>query len=123
VRHGGAAKQRIWLGPGRYFCGCERRIAHADAYGDGDCNSNRRCYSDTNCNRRRNRDTNCNRDSNGDCNSLAVADSNGYINRETYSYSEACAIGTASAHTSTASLEIFAGNRLSAWHVVAVRSG
>jgi hypothetical protein len=115
VRHGWAAKQRIWLGPGRYFCGCERRIAHADAYGDRNCNSNRRCDSDTNCNR--------DRDSNGDCNSLAFADSNGYINRETYSYSEACAIGTASAHASASAVEIFAGNRLSAWHVVALRSG
>jgi hypothetical protein len=58
VRHGGAAKQRIWLGPGRYFCGGGRRIAntntdsngHFDAYSDTDCNGDGDCNSDTNSN-------------------------------------------------------------------------
>jgi hypothetical protein len=51
------------LGPGRYFCGCERRIAHADAnaYGDGDCDCNG--YIDGSCER------NAYRDCDGDCNS------------------------------------------------------
>jgi len=33
VRHGGTAEQRLWLGPSRHFCGCERWIAnpHTDS--------------------------------------------------------------------------------------------
>jgi hypothetical protein len=59
VRRRRAAKQRVWLGPGRYFCGCERWIAHANAYSD--CNSNG--YIDGSCER------NAYRDCDGDCNS------------------------------------------------------
>ena len=43
MRHSGPAKQRVWLGPGRYICGCEWRITHANAYSysysDGDSHS------------------------------------------------------------------------------------
>jgi hypothetical protein len=40
VRRRGATKQRIWMGPGGYFCGCERRIANSDAYSYADGNGN-----------------------------------------------------------------------------------
>jgi hypothetical protein len=96
VRHRRAAKQRLWLGPGRYFCGCEWRIAHADAYGDGDCNSNRCCDSDTNSNRRRNRDANCNghRDSDGN------GDRDSYSECKSDTYGQACSHSEASSHAS-----------------------
>jgi hypothetical protein len=97
-----AAKQRIWLGPDRYFSGCDRRIAHADA----DCNSNRGCDSDTNCNGDSDSgcvsDTKCNGNSDSHCNRCWDSDTNrnGDIHGTTYSYSKTCAIGKASAHTS-----------------------
>jgi hypothetical protein len=55
VRHRRSAKQRLWLGPGRYLCGCERRIANTDAYCDTDghrncnphCNSNSNSYGNS----------------------------------------------------------------------------
>src|SRR5213075_2269814 len=66
------------------------RIAHANAFSDG--HRNRGCVSDANCNG--NSDSHCNRCWDSDTNR------NADIHGTTYSYSETCAIGTASAHTS-----------------------
>jgi hypothetical protein len=64
VRRRRPAKQRLWLGPGRYFGGCERRIAdtdtnrylnsdadgnsdrHSNANGNPSSKSKSKCYSD-----------------------------------------------------------------------------
>jgi hypothetical protein len=67
VRRRRAAKQRIWLGPGGYFCGCERRIAHANAYSDASCKPN--AYRDSN----------------------AYCDCYCYSNSNPYSYCDTCA--------------------------------
>ena len=45
VRHSRPAKQRVWMGPGRYICGCERRITHANAYSDSYSHSYGNSYS------------------------------------------------------------------------------
>ena len=58
MRHGGSAKQCIWLGPSGYFCGCEQRIAntdcdsngHGESNSDSDRNSDGEPISDTNTN-------------------------------------------------------------------------
>jgi hypothetical protein len=39
LRRGGAAKQRLWLGPGRYPCCGARYNANPYADGNGDCNA------------------------------------------------------------------------------------
>jgi hypothetical protein len=58
VRRRRPAKQRIWLGPDRYFGRCERRIAHtytnrylnSDADGNSDRDSNSDRHSNANGN-------------------------------------------------------------------------
>jgi len=60
MRHGRAAKQRLWLGAIGHFCGCQRRLTKPDS------NSNR--------------DSNCHRNTNSDCN----CDSNTYANANSY---------------------------------------
>jgi len=47
VRHCRAPKQRIWLGPDRYFCGCKRWIANTDTDGNayGHCNVDGHAYT------------------------------------------------------------------------------
>jgi len=55
-------KQRVWMGPGRYICGCERRITHTNAYSHRDGYSYRYSY--------------CHFDGNGHSNSYSYA--NGY---------------------------------------------
>jgi hypothetical protein len=47
VRHGGAAKQCLWLGPSRYFCGCERRIANTDTYSESNPHIDAYCHTNT----------------------------------------------------------------------------
>ena len=49
MRHRRAAKQCIWLGPDRYSCSCNRRIANTDTDGNVDSNSNAYRDSDGNC--------------------------------------------------------------------------
>ena len=104
MRHGGAAKQRIWLGPGRYFCGCERRIAHADAYGDR--NSNRRCDRDTNSNCRCDSDTNTNSHSDSNTNSYAYSYCHSYsdFDAESDAHTKIWAIGEASSDSGASSI-------------------
>ena len=79
VWHCGTAKQRLWLGPGRYSGCCPRRITHA--YADGDSNGNTDAHSNSDC----------------DC----YANSDGHSH--SYSYSNArtqdCADTEASSHT------------------------
>ena len=41
--HRGSPKQRIWMGPGRHTCGCDRRIPFANTY------SYCYCYSHSDC--------------------------------------------------------------------------
>jgi hypothetical protein len=115
VRHRRPAKQRIWLGPGRYFCGCKQRIAHADAItanaysdcnGDGNCNG----YIDGSCERNAYRDCDCNRNCNSDLHTQTNADSAARANNE------------ASPDASAPAVEAFAGNRRSACHPAGSRS-
>lgn len=49
--HSGSTKQRVWLGPGRYPCGCERRIADTNAYSYADGNSDTNGNGDADSNR------------------------------------------------------------------------
>jgi hypothetical protein len=86
VRRRRAAEQRIWVGPDRYFCGCEQRIAHTNAYGDGDCNSNRGCDSDTNRN----------------CNGYSYS----YSHSDAYTYRQAPSNSEASSDIATSPVEI-----------------
>jgi hypothetical protein len=120
VRHGGPAKQRLWLGPGRYRGGCRDAVtnrdpyshansnryafcmragnANADGNGESDCN----CHSYCNCDCYANGDGNCNSDcysnsdSNGNTdtysNAQTDADAEVFVNAEGSSYSAAEAI-------------------------------
>ena len=93
VRHSRPPKQRVWMGPGRYICGCERRITHANTYSDS--------YSDTNGNSDANSNSNAHRYSDGH--------SYSYSNAQTHAHAQVCADTEASSHTAAATLEIFAG--------------
>ena len=73
MRHGRAAKQRLWLGAIGHFCGCQRRLAKPDS------NSNR----DSNCHRNTNSDGDCN------CDSNTYANANSYTNRNAKHYAQA----------------------------------
>jgi hypothetical protein len=107
------------MGPGRYICGCDRRITHANAYSGSD--SNTYCYSHSYAN------SNCDAhsDSNGhsycyshghsDGNSKPLSNRNSHIdaideryadsysywhrNTETYSYSKSSSVRSASSDT------------------------
>ena len=89
MRHSRSAEQRLWLGPGRYLCGCERRIANTNAYSHADGNS------DTNGNG--NADSNPNREPH--CNSIG----NGYA--ATDDNAQVGAIGKAAPHASAQALD------------------
>ena len=65
MRHGRAAKQRLWLGAIGHFCGCQRRLTKPDS------NSNRDCH----CHRNTNSHGDCN------CDSNTYANANSYTNR------------------------------------------
>jgi hypothetical protein len=92
VRHSRSTKQRVWLGPGRYLCGCERRIANTNAYSHSDGNS------DTNGNG--NADSNPNREPH--CNSIG----NGYA--ATDANTQVGPIGKAASHSSAETVTVFA---------------
>ena len=83
MRHGGSAKQRIWLGPSRYFCGCGRRIANTDTDSKSKCNT----YSDGNSDRDSCRNTDAYSNSDGDRNS--DTNTNAYSYCHPYSYFDA----------------------------------
>ena len=90
MRHGGAAKQRIWLGPSRYFCGGKRRITNTDA----DCNSNRRCDRDTNSN------------------AHSYSHPYSYFDAQSDAHAKTWAIGEASSDSGASSIEVFAQNEI-----------
>jgi hypothetical protein len=88
VRHRRSTKQRVWLGPGGYFCGCQRRISNSDS----DC------------------------DGNSDCNTYS--DAHRYSDGHSYSYSQAhaqvCADTEASSHTAAQTIAVFAKANIAA---------
>ena len=53
MRHGRAAKQRLWLGAIGHFCGCQRRLTKPDSNSnrDSNCHRNTNSHGDCNCNR------------------------------------------------------------------------
>jgi hypothetical protein len=103
MRRGRDAKQRVWLGPGRYRGCCRNAAAHstasfpnadticnsvraygntnananayADSYGDGDSNAQCDSYSDSYCDCNANTERNAKRHTDSDtyCNSQRVA--------------------------------------------------
>jgi hypothetical protein len=65
VRNCRSTKQRVWLGPGRYLCGCERRIANTNAYGYADGNSDTNGNGNGDADGNPNREPHCNSIGNG----------------------------------------------------------
>ena len=96
MRHGGAAKQCVWLGPGRYRGRCRDAVTNPepDSYTD----SNRYTF----CMRAgvTNTHGNCDRDSHSNCYCHANSDSygNGYTDADVDTYAEACSNTKASAN-------------------------
>jgi hypothetical protein len=110
VRHGGPAKQRLWLGPGRYRGGCRDAVtnrdpdsdansnryafcmragnANPDANGESDCNCHSYCNCDCYANGDGNSDAYTDSYANGDSNSDAYTDSyaNSYSHTHSYAY-------------------------------------
>ena len=82
MRHRRSTKQRVWLGPGGYFCGCERRIANSDSDRDG------------------NSDTNTHRDSD--------RHSHSYSNAQTHAHAQVWADTEASFDTAAQTVTVFA---------------
>jgi len=74
MRHGRAAKQRLWLGAIGHFCGCQRRLAKPDSNSNRDSN----CHRNTNSDAYGYTDGNSNGYSDGDC------DRNANGNTDTY---------------------------------------
>ena len=72
VRHRGPTKQRVWMGPGRYLCRCERRITHANAYSYCDSNGYRHCNGNSHS------DSNSNSNGNGNSYSYSNGDSDSH---------------------------------------------
>ena len=109
MRHSRPPKQRLWLGPGRYICGCERRITHANAYsysdcyshGDSDTHSN--SYGDGNSNR----DAHSNRNRYIDAKRESYSYSYWHSHTETYTYSKSSPVRSASPHTAAETVAIF----------------
>jgi hypothetical protein len=83
-------KQRVWLGPDRYICGCERRITHANAYSDSNSYSygygHGYCYSD--------------------------GHSYSYSNAKADAHAEICTNSETSSHTAAETVGIFAGAKI-----------
>jgi len=73
MRHGRAAKQRLWLGAIGHFCGCQRRLTKPDSNSNRDCNCHRNTNSDGDCN----------------CDSNTYANANSYTNRNSKHYAQA----------------------------------
>jgi len=103
VRHCGAAKQRVWLGAGRYRGGCRDAVANCDA--DSHANTNR----DPSCVRADDADTYGHADGNSNSDGNSYSDGNGYTDADVDTYTEACSNTEASAHAATSTVEIFAG--------------
>ena len=113
MRHGRPAKQRLWLGPGRYRRRCRDAVTNpvADSYANsnsytfcmqrGDGNANTYGHSDSNCN--------CNYYANSDSHSHC----NGYANSYADTYAEACSFTKASSYAAASPVEIFAGANIS----------
>ena len=76
MRRPNTSKQRVWLGPGGYFCGCERRIANSDSERDG--NSDTNTYSNAH--------------------GYSDGHSYSYSNAQTDAHAEICANSEASSH-------------------------
>ena len=85
------------MGPGRYICGCERRITHANAYSD--------CYSNSNSNG----DSDSDGNSNSDAYRYSDRHSYSYSNAQTHAYSENCGNTEASSHPSAETVGTLAG--------------
>ena len=54
MRHGRAAKQRLWLGAIGHFCGCQRRLTKPDSNSNRDCH----CHGYGDCHRNSYRNSN-----------------------------------------------------------------
>jgi len=91
MRHRGSAKQRVWLGPGRYLCGCERRVANA--YTNPDSNGNTYSYGHSNCY----------------ANSYSYTDTNANFDAETHADTEVSANAKGSSYAAASPVEIFGG--------------
>jgi hypothetical protein len=120
VRRRRAAKQRVWLGPGRYFCGCEWRIAHANTDSDSDSNGYSRSNGivaafEPNANANSDADCHCNSDSDAYWDSNAHSDSNCDfdLHAQTNADSAARANNEASPDTSASSLAARVSGRYS----------
>jgi hypothetical protein len=81
VRLGRSTKQRIWLGPRGYLCGCQRRVANAHTYANGLTKSN----------------TNGNGDA--DSNPNGYIDANREPDAHSHNYTETSSFRSASSHT------------------------
>ena len=102
MRNGGSAKQRIWLGPSRYFCGCEQRVANTNTDSNGYLNAN----SDANSNG----DGNCNSDTN--VNAYSYCHSYTYFHAQSDAHAKIWPIGEASSDSGASSIEVFATTKI-----------
>ena len=94
MRHGGAAKQCVWLGPGRYRGRCRDAVTNPepDSYTD----SNRYTF----CMRAgvTNTHGNCDRDSHSYSYRYCYSYGNGYTDADVDTYTEACSNTETSSH-------------------------
>jgi hypothetical protein len=102
VRHGGAAKQCLWLGPSRYFCGRKRRIANTDTDSNGQLDAN----SDADCNSDRDGNSNTNSNAYGYCHAYS------YFDAESDPHAKIRPVGQASSDSGASSIEVFAGTKI-----------
>jgi hypothetical protein len=111
VRHSRPPKQRLWLGPDRYICGCDRRITHANAYSDGYSYSYRYSYSYSysycHCDGDSDSDSDGNRYIDAKHESYAYSYSYWHSHTETYTYSKSSPVRSASPHTAAETVAIF----------------
>jgi len=106
VRHGGSAKQCLWLGPSGYFCGCEQRIANTDcdSNGHGESNSD----SDRNSDGEPISDTNTNVNAYSYCHPHPDS----YFDAQSDAHAKIWAISEASSDSGASSIEVFARTKI-----------
>ena len=88
------------MGPGRYICGCERRIPHANAYSY--------CY----CHRYGDGDSDSDTNSNSDAYRYSDGHSYSYSNAQTHTYSENCDNTEASSYPCAETVGTLAGAKI-----------
>ena len=111
MRHGRPAKQRVWLGPGRYRRRCRDAVTNPDAESYANSNSYTFCMQrgDGNANSYGHSDSNCNCYANSDSHSHC----NGYANSYADTYAEACSFTKTSSNAAASPVEIFAEANIS----------